>query len=151
MPKDLHRGGIAIIIKTVKIIVMPTPRVNSDFFALQAAETAIAADTPHTDVAAAMIMVRCLDAIFNHLVPKSHIKIITVGVTTHATKRPGKPSLRISEKRISPPRSTRPVLMNISDLAPFKIHSGVPTVFAMSKPKESAQIAYPSPQALIEV
>jgi hypothetical protein len=85
---------------------------------------AIAADTPHTEVAAATMMTRVFDGIFSHRVPKNHMKTITVGVTTQATIRPGAPRRRISENRISAPSSTSPVLMNISDLAPASSHSG---------------------------
>ena len=78
---------------------------RSAFLARQAAATAMAAETPHTEVAAAMMMVRVREDIFSHRVPNSHMKMMTVGVTTQATSSPGRPSCRISEKRISAPRS----------------------------------------------
>ena len=120
---------------------MPTARVSSAFFARQAAATAMAAETPQTEVAAAMMIVRVFDGIFSQRVPKSHMKTITIGVTTQATSRPGRPSWRISEKRISAPSRTSPVLMSISDFAPSRTQAGVPTVLAMRRPRPRAQIA----------
>ena len=88
-----------------------------------------------------MMMVRVFEDIFSQRVPKSHMKMMTVGVTTQATRRPGRPSWRISEKRISAPSSTRPVLMSISDFAPARTQAGVPTVLAIRRPKPRAQMA----------
>ena len=130
-----------IIISTVKISVMPTPRVSSSFLAREAAATAMAADTPQTDVAAAMMITSGLLTIFSTRVPKSHMKMITVGVTIQATIRPGMPMLRILPNRISAPSSTSPVLMYISVLTPGLSHSGVPTVLEMSRPSARAQAA----------
>ena len=129
--------GMKIIISTVKMRVIPTPRVSSSFLARVAAATAMAADTPQTDVAAAMIITSGLLTIFRTLVPKSHMKMITVGVTNQATISPGMPMLRILPNRISAPSSTRPVLMYISVLAPGLSHSGVPIVLEMSRPNVS--------------
>ena len=62
--------GIRTIITTVKIRVMPTARVSSSFLARAAAAMAMAAETPQTEVAAAMTMTNDGLAIFSTRVPK---------------------------------------------------------------------------------
>ena len=96
---------------TVKISDMPTASVSSSFLARAAAAAAIAADTPHTEVAAAITMTSDGLAIFSTRVPNWYMKMMTVGVTNQATNKPGIPRLRTLPNRISAPRSTRPVLI----------------------------------------
>jgi hypothetical protein len=105
----------------------------------------MAADTPHTDVAAAMIITSGLLLILRPLVPNQYMKMMTVGVTSQATNNPGPPSCRILLKRISAPRSTRPVLIYNSVRAPAISHFGVPMVLEISNPMIKAQNAYPRP------
>ena len=62
-------GGIATIIATVNSSESPIASDSSSFFALQAAPVAIAADTPHTDMSAAITMHRLLEGIFNQWTP----------------------------------------------------------------------------------
>ena len=83
-----QKNGIPTIIITVKINDKPTANVKSVFLALHAAAVAIAADVPHTDVAAEITITIGLFFIFNTLVPNNHMKIITVGVTNQAIPKP---------------------------------------------------------------
>jgi uncharacterized membrane protein YadS len=62
--------GIKTIISTVKIKVIPTARVNSSFLARHAPAVAIAAETPQTDVAAAITITRVLMMVFMPIVIK---------------------------------------------------------------------------------
>ena len=78
--------GINTIINTVNIRDKPIAKVKSFFLAPEAAAAAIAADTPHTEVAVAITITIGLDTIFKNLVPKIHMKII--GVTNQAIARP---------------------------------------------------------------
>jgi len=57
--------GITIIMIDVNIRDIPTAKVSSSFFALQAAAVAIAAETPHTDMSAEIVMFRVFEGIFN--------------------------------------------------------------------------------------
>ncbi len=141
MPTQAMNIGMKIIISTVKISVMPTARVSSSFLARDAAATAMAAETPQTEVAAAMMITSGLLTIFRTRVPKSHMKMITVGVTIQATISPGTPMLRILPNRISAPSSTRPVLMYISVRTAGLSHPGVPMVLEISRPSSRAQAA----------
>ena len=84
--------------------------VSSSFFALVAAATAMAAETPQTEVAAAIRTVRVLSS-FRTEVPYLYIKNKTNGVTPHARSRPCIPRFKIFEKSISEPRSTSPIFM----------------------------------------
>ena len=136
---------------TVKISDMPTASVSSSFLARAAAAAAIAADTPHTEVAAAITMTSDGLAIFSTRVPNRYMKMMTVGVTTQATNKPGTPRRRTLPNRISAPSSTRPVLMYSSLRSAGLIHAGVPTVLAISRPIARAQNAYPTPAARIPV
>ena len=97
--------------RTVKIRVMLTARVSSSLFARAAAAVAMAAETPHTEVATAMTMTSEGLAIFSTRVPKRYMKTMTTGVTSQATTSPGGPRVRMRLNRISAPRSTSPVLM----------------------------------------
>jgi hypothetical protein len=47
----------------------PMARVNSGFFALQAAAVAIAAETPQTDMSAEIVMFKVFDGILMNLWP----------------------------------------------------------------------------------
>ena len=141
MPRARIPRGIAIIMTTVKIRVMPTARVSSSFFARAAAATAIAAETPQTDVAAAMTMTSEGLAIFSTRVPKRYMKTRTIGVTSQATKSPGAPRVRTRLNRISAPSSTSPVLMYSSLRSAGLSQPGTPAVFETTRPSTRAQKA----------
>jgi hypothetical protein len=96
---------------TVKIKDIPTANVKSVFLALQAAAVAIAAEVPHTDVAAAIVITIRLFFIFKILVPKIHMKIITIGVTNQAIPKPYKPNFLMFANITVAPINTNPVLM----------------------------------------
>jgi len=141
IPRNLIPSGMKNIIRTVKISVMPTPRVRSSFLARQAAAVAIAADTPQTEVALAMMIASFLFFIFNQRVAKMNMKMTTTGVTIQATINPGGPRERIFPNRISAPRSTRPVLMNNSVRAAAFSQLGVPMVLEINSPIINAHMA----------
>ena len=88
MPTALIPSGINTIISTVNIKDRPIANVKSFFLAPEAAAAAIAADTPHTEVAVAITITIGLETIFRNFVPKIHMKIITIGVTNQAIARP---------------------------------------------------------------
>ena len=67
---------------------MLTTIERSSFLQRDAAPVAMAAEVPHTEVAAAMVMTIGLLLIFSTLVPNHHINIITIGVTIQAIPRP---------------------------------------------------------------
>ena len=141
IPIASMNNGISTIMATVKMSVMPTARVSSSFFARTAAAVAIAADTPHTEVAVAMMMTSDGLLIFSTRMPNRYMKKMTTGVTSQATNSPGGPRLRIRIKRISAPSSTRPVLMKNSLRSAGLIQPGVPTLFETTRPSSSAQKA----------
>ena len=141
MPTARMPSGISTIIRTVKISDMPTARVSSSLCARAAAATAMAAETPHTDVAAAMTITSERLVIFSTRVPNRYMKTSTVGVTTQATNSPGAPSRSTLPNSTSAPSSTSPVLMYSSLRSAGLIQAGVPTVLAISSPPASAQKA----------
>ena len=141
MPAARIPSGITIIITTVKMSDMPTASVSSCFRARAAAATAMAADTPHTEVAAAMTITSDRLPIFRYPTPNRYMKKMTIGVTSQATNSPGRPRLRMLPKRISAPSRTSPVLMYSSLRSAGFSHAGVPRVFAMTRPMTSAQKA----------
>ena len=61
---------MATIMMAVNTMERPTDRVSSSFLARQAAATAIAAEVPHTDMSAEMVMFRVLEGIFRTFWPK---------------------------------------------------------------------------------
>ena len=127
--------------RTVYIRVMPTARVSSSFFARAAAAVATAADTPHTEAAAATTMTSEGLAIFSTRVPKRYMKRRTTGVTSHATTSPGGPRSRTRFKRNSAPSSTSPVLMYSSLRRAGFSQPGTPAVFDTTSPSRMAQKA----------
>ena len=141
MPAARMPSGITIIITTVKMSDMPTASVSSCLCARAAAATAMAAETPQTDVAAAMTITSDRLPIFRKRTPKRYMKTMTSGVTSQATKSPGRPRLRMLPNRISAPSSTSPVLMYSSLRRAGRSHAGVPRVLAMTRPMSSAQKA----------
>jgi hypothetical protein len=134
-------SGITTIITTVKIRDIPTASVSSSFFTRAAAATAIAAETPQTDVAAAITITSPRLGIRSQRVPKAYIVNKTTGVTIQATNRPGTPRSRMLLKRISAPSKTSPVLMYSSPRNAGFNHTGVPILLAASRPSPSAQNA----------
>ncbi len=85
-------SAAATIISTVKMSEVPTAKARSVLRARAAAAAAIAAEVPHTDVAAAIVITSGLLRIFRNLVPYHHMKIITTGVTPQAMPRPYRPN-----------------------------------------------------------
>ena len=81
----------------------------SSFLALTAAPVAMAAETPQTEVQVATVATRALLSILSTRVPYRYIKIITSGGTVQATPSPCVPRVSTRLKRISAPRSTKPV------------------------------------------
>ena len=110
-PAQRMPSGITIIIATVKISDMPTASVSSCRRARAAAATAMAADTPQTEVAAAMTITSDRLPIRRTRTPNWYMKTRTTGVTSQATNSPGAPRRRTLPNRTSAPSSTRPVLM----------------------------------------
>ena len=80
--------GSNTIIKMVKMMEMEMAMERSFFLAPEAAPVAMAAEVPHTLVAADRVMTRGLFSILNTFVPSHHMKRITMGVTTQAMPRP---------------------------------------------------------------
>ena len=64
-PTPLMMAGMTIIMMEVNTRLSPTARVSSSFFALQAAAVAIAAETPHTDMSAEIVMFNVFDGILS--------------------------------------------------------------------------------------
>ena len=69
MPLARSPRGIRTIMPTVKISVIPTASVSSSVLARDAAAAAMAAETPQTDVAAAIMMTNDLLLIRSTRVP----------------------------------------------------------------------------------
>ena len=111
MPAARIPSGMTIIIATVKMSDMPTASVSSCLRARAAAATAMAAETPQTDVAAAMTMTSDRLPMRRKRTPNWYMNRMTIGVTNQATKSPGAPRRRMLPKSTSAPSSTRPVLM----------------------------------------
>ena len=111
IPVALIIIGSNTIMITVKIIEIETASERSVFFAFEAAPVAIAADVPHTDVAVATVITNGLLSIFKTLVPKNHIKIITIGVTIQAIPSPYNPKLTILLKSTENPITTNPAFI----------------------------------------
>ena len=139
------KAGRATIMMAVKVMDRPRARVSSSFLARHAAAAAMAAEVPHTDMSAEMVMFKVGEAILRTFWPKMKVVMSTMGVTTHATKIPAVPMAMILSNRISAPRSTRPVLMKYSTWSAGFIHCGVPIVLAMIIPNMMPQGSTPMP------
>src|SRR5690606_7209014 len=133
-PIKRMKAGMTTIINTVnnREMVMATP--TSSFLAPLAAPAAIAAETPQTEVAQVRVMLNSLLSSFRILSPNQNMTKTTIGVTTQATIKPGRPKARIRLKRISQPKKTKPVLIYISVLTAGFSQAGVLTVLLINRP-----------------
>ena len=142
MPIVRIMAGIAIIMMTVNESDMPMASDNSSFFALQAAAVAMAADTPQTDMSAAITIFSDGDSIRSTLWPNQKVVTSTIGVTTQATQIPGTPNVSSLLKSTSAPSSTSPVLINSSVRIAGRTQLGVPIVLLINKPVANAHSDY---------
>ena len=110
IPAILMRTGRPTRSITVDNNEIEMTRVRRSFLALVAAATAIAAETPQTEVAAAIMTVSFLSN-FRTDVPYLYIINRTRGVTPQASSRPCIPKFSIFENRISEPSRTSPIFI----------------------------------------
>ena len=90
-PIAVITGGITTIMITVKNSDRAIVSEISSFFARQAAPTAIAAETPQTDMSAESVMQSDRDGTRRMWAPNRYVATRTTGVTIHAVMMPGNP------------------------------------------------------------